>query len=122
VPPITADGGRLTQAVGNIISNAIKFTHDGDVYVRLHTQGDRAIIEVLDTGTGVPKSEVDHLFVPFFRASTATTQAIPGTGLGLSIAKELVEAHGGAITVQSQEGSGTSFRVELPTHGEEPHQ
>jgi signal transduction histidine kinase len=72
------------------------------------------VIEVSDTGTGVPEAELDHLFVPFFRASTATRQAIPGTGLGLSIAKEIVEAHGGTIAVESEEGVGTTFLVELP--------
>jgi len=115
VPAIAGDVGRLRQALGNIISNAIKFTEDGHVDVRLRAEGGRAIIEVIDTGTGVPASELDHLFVPFFRASTATRQAIPGTGLGLSIAKEIIEAHGGSISVESEEGTGTSFRVELPT-------
>jgi len=117
LPPMAADRGRLSQAIGNIISNAIKFTDEGRVDVRVHTGDGRAVVEVTDTGTGVPAAEVDHLFVPFFRASTATRQAIPGTGLGLSIAKEIVEAHGGSISVESEEGSGTSFRVELPTNG-----
>lgn len=114
VPPIAGDLGRLTQALGNIISNAIKFTDDGQVDVRLHPEPGRAVIEIVDTGVGVPASEVDHLFVPFFRASTATRQAIPGTGLGLSIAKEIIEAHGGSVSVESEQGSGTSFRIELP--------
>ena len=120
LPSIAADRGRLSQALGNIISNAIKFTDDGHVDVRARAEDGRAIIEVTDTGTGVPAAEVDHLFVPFFRASTTTGQAIPGTGLGLSIAKEIVEAHGGSISVESEEGSGTSFRVELPTNGARP--
>lgn len=120
VPPVAGDRGRLSQALGNIISNAIKFTEDGQVDVRLRSEVDRVVIEVVDTGTGVPEAEVDHLFVPFFRASTATRQAIPGTGLGLSIAKEIVEAHGGSISVDSEEGYGTLFRVELPTNGKEP--
>jgi len=120
LPSIAADRGRLSQALGNIISNAIKFTDDGRVDVRVRAEDDRAVIEITDTGTGIPTAEIDHLFVPFFRASTATRQAIPGTGLGLSIAKEIVEAHGGSISVESEEGSGTSFRVELPTNGEGP--
>ena len=114
VSPVAGDLGRLSQAIGNIISNAIKFTPEGKVDVRLHAEGDRAVIEVIDTGAGVPAHEVSHLFVPFFRASTATRQAIPGTGLGLSIAKEIVEAHGGEISLESNVGSGTSVRVELP--------
>jgi PAS domain S-box-containing protein len=119
LPSIAADRGRLTQALGNIISNAIKFTEEGHVDVQARSEGGHAVIEVTDTGAGVPAAEVDHLFVPFFRASTTTGQAIPGTGLGLSIAKEIVEAHGGTISVESEEGSGTSFRVELPTNGAE---
>jgi PAS domain S-box-containing protein len=113
-PTLSADFGRLSQAIGNIVSNAIKFTEDGHVDVRAHTDGDFAAIDVTDTGTGIPAAELDYLFVPFFRASTATRQAIPGTGLGLSIAKEIVEAHGGSISVESTEGSGTSFHVRLP--------
>lgn len=120
MPLLSADRGRLSQALGNIISNAIKFTEDGRVDVCLRSEEGLAIIEVTDTGAGVPNAEVEHLFVPFFRSSTSTHQAIPGTGLGLSIAKEIVEAHGGSISVESAEGCGTSFRVKLPTNGVEP--
>ena len=111
---VAGDLGRLRQALGNIISNAIKFTTDGAVDVRLYAQADRAVIEVVDNGAGVPANEVDHLFMPFYRASTATRQAIPGTGLGLSVAKEIIEAHGGSISLESRLGSGTSVRIELP--------
>lgn len=114
IAPIAGDVGRLSQAVGNVIANAIKFTTDGRVDVRLYDAADRLVVEVVDTGVGVSASEVAHLFVPFFRAATATQQAIPGTGLGLGIAKEIIEAHGGSITVESEEGLGTSFRIELP--------
>ena len=114
LPAVTADLGRISQAVGNIISNAIKFTHDGRVDIVLHREKACAVIEITDTGPGIPAAEIAYLFVPFFRASTATREAIPGTGLGLSIAKEIVAAHGGDISVASKEGSGTSFRMELP--------
>jgi PAS domain S-box-containing protein len=118
LPPIFGDRGRLSQALNNIISNAIKFTDKGRVDVRAAVEDARVVvIEVVDTGAGVPQAEIDHLFVPFFRASTATTQAIPGTGLGLSIAKEIVEAHDGTISVESEERTGTTFRVELPVDG-----
>jgi signal transduction histidine kinase len=114
IEPIAGDYGRLSQAVANIISNAIKFTEVGHVDVRLLAEPERAVVEIADTGVGVPATEVDHLFVPFFRASTATREAIPGAGLGLSIAKEIIDAHGGRISLETQEGSGTSIRVELP--------
>ena len=76
--------------------------------------GDRAVVEVEDTGVGIPDAEQSHLFERFFRSSTATAQAIPGTGLGLVIVKAIVEAHGGRIRVRSESAVGTSFRVELP--------
>jgi PAS domain S-box-containing protein len=114
VPAVAGDPGRLAQALGNVISNGIKFTTEGHVEVRLHAEADRAVIEVVDSGAGVPANEVSHLFMPFYRASTATRQAIPGTGLGLSIAKEIIEAHGGTISLETKVGSGTSVRVELP--------
>jgi signal transduction histidine kinase len=111
---IPGDSGRLSQAIGNVISNAIKFTDHGHVEVGLHSELDRVLIDIADTGSGVPASEVENLFVPFFRASHATRQAIPGSGLGLSIAKEIIEAHGGTIALASEPGSGTSVHVELP--------
>lgn len=114
VGPIAGDYGRLSQAVANIISNAIKFTEVGHVDVRLHAELEWAVVEIADTGVGVPAGEVDHLFMPFFRASTATREAIPGVGLGLSIAKEIIDAHGGRISLKTEEGSGTSIRVALP--------
>ena len=70
------------------------------------------MLEVADTGVGIPADEVERLFERFFRASTAAT--IRGTGLGLSIAKSIAEAHGGTISVRSEEGVGTTFTVELP--------
>ena len=77
------------------------------------------MIEVADTGIGIPAGEQSRLFQRFFRSSTATEQAIPGTGLGLVISKAIAEAHGGTITVRSEPGKGTFFRVELPLDPEE---
>jgi signal transduction histidine kinase len=72
------------------------------------------VIEVRDTGMGIPAGEQEHLFERFFRAAKATEQAIPGTGLGLAISKAIVHAHKGRITVASEEGKGSTFRVALP--------
>jgi PAS domain S-box-containing protein len=116
-PPLAARGdrGRLDQLLGNIISNAVKFTPDGGrVMVRVSAQDESALIEVSDNGIGVPEAELDALFTRFFRSSTATENAIPGTGLGLVIAKAIAEAHGGQIAVESWEGVGTTFEVTLP--------
>ena len=108
------------QLVGNLLSNALKFTPGGGtVTVRTFAAGDGAVLEVADTGIGIPEDEQDRLFQRFFRSSTATQQAIPGTGLGLVISRAIVEAHGGTIEVASQVGAGTSFRVELPVQHDE---
>jgi signal transduction histidine kinase len=82
------------------------------VTVSLDRVGDDAVLEVADTGVGIPPDELGKLFERFFRASTATT--IRGTGLGLSIVKSIVEAHGGALGVRSTVGVGTTFPVALP--------
>lgn len=109
------DAMRLGQAVDNLVSNALKFTRSGGaVTLGLSTDGPEATITVTDTGIGIPADELDKLFGRFFRATTATRQAIPGVGLGLVITRAIVQAHGGAMSVQSEEGVGTTFTVSLP--------
>jgi PAS domain S-box-containing protein len=113
--PFAGDRGRLGQLLDNLVSNAVKFTPAGGrVTVRASTSGDRLVLQVADTGIGIPAPEQHQLFQRFFRASSATAEAIPGTGLGLTIAKAIAEAHGGAIRCESTEGTGTTFTVELP--------
>jgi signal transduction histidine kinase/CHASE3 domain sensor protein len=115
LPPLRADRERLLQLVGNLISNALKFTPAGGrVDARTTLEDGKAVIEVEDSGIGIPVGEQDRLFQRFFRSSTATEQAIPGTGLGLVISRAIAEAHGGTISVRSAAGEGTCFRVELP--------
>jgi PAS domain S-box-containing protein len=115
VPRVTGDRARIGQLLDNLVSNAVKFTPSGGrVDVRVRMARKRAVIEVRDSGIGIPAGERQFLFQRFFRTSTATEQAIQGTGLGLAISKAIVDAHGGAIDVESEEGSGTTFRVTLP--------
>jgi signal transduction histidine kinase len=110
-----ADRARLVQLLDNLLSNAVKFTPQGGrVDVTVSAQNGHAVLEVADSGIGIPRGEQDRLFDRFFRASTATAQAVPGTGLGLAIAKAIVDAHDGSIEVESDEGSGSTFRVQLP--------
>ncbi|HJS70776.1 MAG TPA: PAS domain S-box protein [Gaiellaceae bacterium] len=117
VPLIAGDRARIAQLLDNLVSNAIKFTPEGGrVDVRIRTVKNRAVLEVRDSGMGIPAGEQEFLFQRFFRTSTATEQAIQGTGLGLAISKAIVEAHSGGITVASEEGAGTTFRVTLPLH------
>jgi signal transduction histidine kinase len=119
VPAFVGDRGRLTQVVDNLVSNALKFTPEGGrVEVSTKLNGDHVSIEVSDTGIGIPVADQPRLFERFFRSSVAHDQAIPGTGLGLAIVKAIVEAHKGQITIDSQEGRGTAFRIDLPLAAE----
>ena len=112
---VRGDRERLGQLVSNLISNAVKFTPaGGNVTARVFVENGNGVVEVEDTGIGIPKAEQERLFQRFFRASTATDQAIPGTGLGLAITKAIAEAHDGKISCRSTPGEGTTFRVELP--------
>jgi signal transduction histidine kinase len=114
-PLVRADRQRLTQVLDNLISNAIKFTDAGG-RVRVETAQDAQGVKlvVADTGIGIPDAEQGQVFSRFFRASTATQQAIPGTGLGLAISRALVEQHGGTISMTSEVGKGTRVTVFLP--------
>jgi PAS domain S-box-containing protein len=115
LPPASGDRLRIGQVVDNLLSNALKFTPSGgSVEVRAYPRGRSIRIEIADTGVGVPEAEQEHLFDRFFRARRAQEDAVPGVGLGLSIAKAIVEAHKGRISMESREGAGTTFYVDLP--------
>jgi len=117
VPLVRGDRDRLAQALDNLVSNAIKFTPDGGrVTVRLMREDDRAVLEVQDAGIGISQADLEQLFQRFFRTQRATSAAIPGVGLGLTIAQAIVRGHEGHISVQSMDGQGTTFRIELPLH------
>jgi PAS domain S-box-containing protein len=118
---IAGDHARLAQLLDNLISNGVKFTPPGGrIDVRVKGHRGNAVIEVRDTGMGIPSEEQQHLFERFFRTTKATEQAIPGTGLGLAISKAIVDAHGGHIAVASADGGGTTFRISLPIRQAQP--
>ena len=110
-----ADRPQLLRIVDNLVTNAVKFTPDGGT-VRLasRSEGARAILEVADTGVGVPSSELPDLFNRFFRGRNAIEEAVPGSGLGLAISQVIAEAHGSTIEVDSTPGAGSTFRLALP--------
>jgi signal transduction histidine kinase len=115
VAPVEGDPARLAQVLDNLISNALKFTAAGGrISVSLEESAGGAAIEVADTGLGMSAEDQSRLFERFYRSSQATQSAIPGTGLGLAITKAIVEGHGGKIVVSSEEGVGTTIRVEIP--------
>jgi PAS domain S-box-containing protein len=116
-----ADRDRLGQLADNLVSNALKFTPEGGrIEVRVRREGDDAVLEVSDTGSGIPPEDVEHLFERFYRSAAATDAAVPGIGLGLSICQAIAEGHAGRITVDSELGRGTTFAVVLPVRQREP--
>jgi signal transduction histidine kinase len=115
---VDGDPGRLRQALGNLVSNPVRYSWAGDrVTVRAHghtaDQPD-VVVDVVDTGTGIPADDLPHVFDRFWRADASRTRATGGSGLGLAICRELVEAHGGHITATSTLGEGSTFTVHLP--------
>lgn len=112
---LLVDAGRIGQAIDNLLSNAIKFTPSGGrVTARLEMREGEARICIEDTGFGIPEEEQGMLFTRFFRASTATRNAVPGVGLGLTITRAIVQAHGGTMSMSSEVGKGTEFWFTLP--------
>ncbi|MEZ4766831.1 MAG: HAMP domain-containing sensor histidine kinase [Caldilineales bacterium] len=114
LPTLQLDPGRMAQAVGNLLSNAIKYTPaGGSVGVLASATNDQVLIRISDTGIGIPASEQAVIFTPFYRG-TLSGRFPQGLGLGLSIARELILAHGGQLTLESDEGQGTTFFISLP--------
>jgi two-component system sensor histidine kinase VicK len=111
---VHADRDRIEQVVINIISNAIKYTHiKGIITVTVGISENMAFIKVADTGMGISQEDVKRVFERFYRVDKARSREMGGTGLGLAIAKEIVEAHGGTISISSELGAGTVLTVYL---------
>ncbi len=115
LPPFPFDADRIEQVLNNLLGNAVKFSDSGDtVRVHLRTEGDQAVLEVADSGQGIPEELLPQLFQPFTKAGRRGTAGEASTGLGLVIVRRIVEGHGGSIQVRSQEGEGSTFTVRLP--------
>lgn len=118
---VVADADRLRQVVGNLVGNALRATaRGGTVTLTLRPRGDRAVVEVRDTGKGIPEEHLPHLFDRFWRADPSRGRATGGSGLGLSITRQIVTDHGGTIEATSRVGVGTTFTTTLPTARHEP--
>jgi two-component system sensor histidine kinase BaeS len=112
---VYADAGRLEQVIDNLLANALRYTNEGGtVTLRLRPQEATAVLEVIDTGIGIPPEDLPHVFERFWRADKSRSRATGGAGIGLAVVRELVQAHEGHIQVASTVGKGTTFRVTLP--------
>lgn len=110
-----ADPARIRQVAFNLLSNAIKFTgQGGSVTLAIETDAEKARLSVTDTGAGIPANELERIFEAFQQGSRTGRAHVEGTGLGLALTRQLVEAHGGRITVESEVGVGSTFTVNLP--------
>ena len=113
VPPVLADAQKLQQILINIIGNAVKFTERGKVIVRVRHEDRQVIFRVEDTGIGIPTSLVERVFEPFVQGESGDTRRYGGTGLGLAVVKKFVEAHGGRVSIDSEENKGTAVTFAL---------
>lgn len=104
----------MTQLLANLVDNAIKYTPEGEVVVSLERRGRQALLQVQDTGVGIPAEHLAHIFERFYRVDKARSRAEGGFGLGLAICDWIVRAHNGKIEVESAVGRGTTFKVWLP--------
>jgi PAS domain S-box-containing protein len=112
--PVFVDRDLWAKVVLNLLSNALKFTFEGGITVRLTDAGDAAELVVADTGTGIPAHEIPHLFERFHRVSGARSRSYEGSGIGLALVAELIDLHGGTVTASSVVDEGTRFTVRLP--------
>jgi len=113
--PIIADPAKIEQVLDNLISNAVKYTNEGEITLTYQKQGEEVTVNVCDTGIGISDEHLDRLFDRFYRTDKARSRDKGGTGLGLAVVKSILDAHDTVIEVDSQVGEGTTFRFTLPS-------
>ena len=115
---LEGDWHRLDQIFGNLVTNALRYTPDGGEIILSVDKSDKAVqITIKDTGAGIPPEDLPFVFDRFWKGDKTRSRSSGGSGLGLAIARQLVSAHGGTIKVESEEGVGTRFIVQLPVVG-----
>jgi len=112
--PVYIDREMWEKIVFNLLSNAFKFTFEGEIEVVLHAVGGSVELSVRDTGTGIPEQDLPHLLERFYRVKNAQGRTFEGSGIGLALVQELVKLHGGVVRVETQPGRGSKFRVTIP--------
>jgi signal transduction histidine kinase len=121
LPKALADARRIAQVLGNLLTNALRHTPRGGTVILCASCGDGVIeLAVADTGSGIPPKDLPYIFERFWRGEKSRSRAMGGSGLGLAIAKQLVEMHGSAITVETAPGQGSTFRFSLPVAPDTP--
>jgi signal transduction histidine kinase len=118
LPRGNGDARRLTQVLLNLVGNAIKFTDEGKVEIRGAKANDNFELSVVDTGFGIAPEDQAKIFEEFQQVDNTSTRKKGGTGLGLSISRKIVELHGGHITVESEVGKGSIFKVTIPINAQ----
>jgi signal transduction histidine kinase len=119
LPLCLGDAKRITQCLTNLAGNALKFTREGRVEIRVELHGESFRFAVADTGIGIPAEQLEHIFEEFRQVDATITREFGGTGLGLSITKKFVELHGGRIWVESEVGKGSTFFFSIPVRVEQ---
>jgi signal transduction histidine kinase len=112
---VNADSSKIKQVIGNLVDNCIKYTKQGGINVSVDAREKDVVVSIKDTGIGISKEDIPKLFAKFVRAKDANKTNVIGTGLGLYIAKQMVEAQGGKVWVESEGlGKGSTFFIKLP--------
>ena len=112
---ITGDALKLRRVLDNLIGNALKFTSQGGtITLRLYDTATDAILEISDTGIGIPEDKLERVFERFYQVDGSMKRRYGGTGLGLALVKEIIQAHKGQVIAQSWPNQGTTFRITLP--------
>jgi signal transduction histidine kinase len=114
---VTWDADRINEVLGNLLSNAFKFTGRGGTVELTAAPDDQGVrLTVRDTGAGIPPAQLPHIFKKFYQADNQSAASAKGTGLGLAISRGIVDAHRGSVAVDSEVGVGTTFTIVLPEH------
>jgi two-component system phosphate regulon sensor histidine kinase PhoR len=115
IPAVRGDGAQLAEVLQNLLDNAVLYTPSGGtIDVKAGTEGKEVVFTVLDTGIGIPESDLERIFERFYRVDSARSREAGGTGLGLAIARHIVDAHSGRIWVESAVGQGSRFHFTVP--------